>query len=330
MPLSALTVMLSNTMLRRGCGLEWPIGTAEFLLREYVDSEPPAVIWITIGGDIGGFSIGQSTDLLDSILTAFLDGAVFETFSDNLKIAVVSVALDSLLSSLELIADCLMTVQYVGFDEPLNQTNWISLDYEVQFADGRTEPLRLRCEDCMVPSYLELLQQNSPSPRSLQVLRSLLVPVMLRLGSSRVSMIDAMSLEVGDVILVESTAHKDISHVRVQIGSRHATLATLSRDRALIVKVPGGSHLSEIPEEMQELNSADTITVRLDFDVGCAEVSVCELAELKEGYIFDLDKKLGSNVTIRCGWRIVGRGELVNIDDQRSAVRVIELAQSNL
>ena len=68
----------------------------------------------------------------------------------------------------------------------------------------------------------------------------------------------------------------------------------------------------------------DQLNVHLSFEVGCKEVAVGALNQLRPGYTFELETPVDDKmVTIRANSTVIGRGELVQIGD-RVGVRWIE------
>jgi type III secretion protein Q len=80
-----------------------------------------------------------------------------------------------------------------------------------------------------------------------------------------------------------------------------------------------GAALSEAP-----LTDADDMPVTVTFDLGQVEVPLGELRRIDEGYTFNLQKPLDGAVTMRVNGRLVGKGELVEIEGSLG-VRVAEL-----
>jgi type III secretion protein Q len=58
----------------------------------------------------------------------------------------------------------------------------------------------------------------------------------------------------------------------------------------------------------------DDIPVRLTFDVGEREISLGDLKSIQPGYVFNLGRDPRSVVSIRANGRLIGEGELVDIE----------------
>ncbi|MFO1058413.1 MAG: type III secretion system cytoplasmic ring protein SctQ [Dongiaceae bacterium] len=71
--------------------------------------------------------------------------------------------------------------------------------------------------------------------------------------------------------------------------------------------------------------SLDEVEIDLVFELGGATLTLAEIRAIGKGHVFDLGKDWRHAVTIRANGRVVGSGELIEVED-RLGVRVIELA----
>ncbi len=78
---------------------------------------------------------------------------------------------------------------------------------------------------------------------------------------------------------------------------------------------------SDAPESIP----LDDMEIRLAFDLGHKTVTLGRLAALQPGQVIGLDVPDPRLVAIRANGYLVGRGELVRLDD-RVGVRVVEMA----
>ncbi|HEV7228457.1 FliM/FliN family flagellar motor switch protein [Brevundimonas sp.] len=68
-----------------------------------------------------------------------------------------------------------------------------------------------------------------------------------------------------------------------------------------------------------------TVNVKLDANLGSVSLSVRELLALKTGQLITLDSRLNDLVEIRLNGNLVGRGEIVAVNDS-FGVRIVEIA----
>ena len=70
----------------------------------------------------------------------------------------------------------------------------------------------------------------------------------------------------------------------------------------------------------------DQVSVRLEAFLGASQMTVAELAALREGAAVPLDAPLNQAVELRLNGVAIGRGELVSVGD-KFAVRLIEISK---
>jgi type III secretion system YscQ/HrcQ family protein len=74
----------------------------------------------------------------------------------------------------------------------------------------------------------------------------------------------------------------------------------------------------------EAVSNIEQVTIALTFDLGRLELAVGELRNLKEGYVLNLQRPLDSAVTLRVSGKVVGRGELVDLEGSLG-VRLVEI-----
>jgi Type III flagellar switch regulator (C-ring) FliN C-term len=120
----------------------------------------------------------------------------------------------------------------------------------------------------------------------------------------------ATRLAVGDIVTVERTLELEVGDARIGLTAAaravEAKVATgyIARDMAL----PDDAHLE--------------LTVQL----GTTRLSLRALAELAVGQVISLERPLAGPFDVRAGGRLVGQGELVDIDGELG-VRIVSVAQ---
>ncbi len=89
--------------------------------------------------------------------------------------------------------------------------------------------------------------------------------------------------------------------------------------------MPKNDHTAESPNPGL---SAENLDIQITFDLGHVTLPLSELQNLQVGYSFELDMPSSGNVRILSGEQLIGRGELVQIED-RLGVRVTALFNPN-
>ncbi|MBA3502601.1 MAG: FliM/FliN family flagellar motor C-terminal domain-containing protein [Myxococcota bacterium] len=155
-----------------------------------------------------------------------------------------------------------------------------------------------------VPPHIELRVPPTRTPAAW----TFDIPVVV--GRAAVPREAIAALAVRDIVTIERTLELEIGDGRVGLTATpravEATVATgyIRRDMAL----PDDAHLE--------------LTVQL----GTTRMSLRALAELAVGQIVSLGRPLAGPFEVRAGGRLVGQGELVDIDGELG-VRIVSLAQ---
>ncbi|MBY0339330.1 MAG: flagellar motor switch protein FliN [Acetobacteraceae bacterium] len=79
----------------------------------------------------------------------------------------------------------------------------------------------------------------------------------------------------------------------------------------------------------QELGAIYDVPVQVSAVLGCATLQVSQLLKLGRGAMVELDRKLGEAVDIYINNRLVARGEVVMVDDNRLGVTMTEIVKTD-
>jgi flagellar motor switch protein FliN/FliY len=90
------------------------------------------------------------------------------------------------------------------------------------------------------------------------------------------------------------------------------------------------SDSNEGPEggAVNELEAVYDIPVTVSAVLGKATMQVCQLLKLGRGAVVELDRKLGEAIDIYVNNRLVARGEVVMVDDNRLGITMTEIVKS--
>lgn len=80
---------------------------------------------------------------------------------------------------------------------------------------------------------------------------------------------------------------------------------------------------------VKELEAVYDIPVQISAVLGRATMQVSQLLKLGRGAVVELDRKLGEAVDIYVNNRLVARGEVVMVDDNRLGVTMTEIVKSD-
>ncbi len=67
------------------------------------------------------------------------------------------------------------------------------------------------------------------------------------------------------------------------------------------------------------------IPVRLSVELGRAEIPIREVVGLGRGSVIELDRNLGETLDVRINGILIGRGEVVVVNEERLGLRFIEV-----
>jgi flagellar motor switch protein FliN/FliY len=79
----------------------------------------------------------------------------------------------------------------------------------------------------------------------------------------------------------------------------------------------------------RELEAVYDIPVQISAVLGRATMQVSQLLKLGRGAVVELERKLGEAVDIYVNNRLVARGEVVMVDDNRLGVTMTEIVKSD-
>ena len=83
------------------------------------------------------------------------------------------------------------------------------------------------------------------------------------------------------------------------------------------------------PLGQRDLDAVYDIPVQVSAVLGRATMQVSQLLKLGRGAVVELDRKLGEAVDIYVNNRLVARGEVVMVDDNRLGVTMTEIVKAD-
>ena len=84
-----------------------------------------------------------------------------------------------------------------------------------------------------------------------------------------------------------------------------------------------------VPRTVRDLEAVYEIPVTVSAVLGKATMQVSQLLKLGRGAVVELDRKLGEAIEIYVNNRLVARGEVVMVDDNRLGVTMTEIVKSD-
>lgn len=143
------------------------------------------------------------------------------------------------------------------------------------------------------------------------------LPLVLRLVVGWVDLPAStlQQIELRDVLMLdECLVSRDAQQLSLQLGSQLG-LSCEIEGQSLRVLEGVKEIMSDATVSMAgSAGVLDDIPVRLSFDVGEREISLGDLRSIQPGYVFNLGRDPRGLVSIRANGRLIGEGELVDIE----------------
>jgi flagellar motor switch protein FliN/FliY len=83
------------------------------------------------------------------------------------------------------------------------------------------------------------------------------------------------------------------------------------------------------PRNSRDLEAVYDIPVTVSAVLGKATMQINQLLKLGRGAVVELDRKLGEAIDIYVNNRLVARGEVVMVDDQRLGITMTEIVKAD-
>ncbi len=147
-------------------------------------------------------------------------------------------------------------------------------------------------------------------------------PLWLQAGTLELSLDELNALEPADILVLESMENEQ--QLRLRLGLNHYYTASVEANQLTIES--GIQTMSEENLNVGDdaINAIGDVPVRLTFDLGELVLPFSDIQSLTQGYVIDLNIPVKQAVTIRSLNKIIGAGELVDIDG-RMGVRIVKL-----
>jgi flagellar motor switch protein FliN len=98
---------------------------------------------------------------------------------------------------------------------------------------------------------------------------------------------------------------------------------------AELAEPAGNNTEANTPRGARELEAVYDIPVTVSAVLGKATMQVNQLLKLGRGAVVELDRKLGEAIDIYVNNRLVARGEVVMVDDNRLGVTMTEIVKAD-
>lgn len=185
------------------------------------------------------------------------------------------------------------------------------------FVKGKSEKLGKIIITLPIAIIPEIPKQEPVFNFEIDSFPTTLVPVDLRVGTTRISLSDLKNIELEDIVVLEKS---NINKMSITIGDIRKTFR-LSPDPSLIISVDdnGGKIMDE--NITQNQNMWDSIQVDISAEFEQVKIPLGDLRQISEGLVVDIGSVYENKIDLRVEDKIIASGELVIIND-RYGVRV--------
>lgn len=285
----------------------------------------PVSMTLEIGGTLAGLWL-SAWPLADAI-QQFVPMTLLNDLPENLRIGIVENALAPLLTRASQGLGLSISIQSLSAERASLPVTHMPLGFSLRLVDSNAarpyEGWGLLLLDTHLYPHLQERLRHWPSALNPDWEEH---HTKLRLEISRgtFSMQEINDLQANDLILLEDTRFLEDDTLRLRLDSGYYCEATLEFRQRSTLTITSEWLAVSTNDPQQTIEHIAQIPVQLSFDLGEKTLSFNEVRQLHPGYVLELGKSLPEIVQIRSQHRLIGTGELVEING-RVGVRIISL-----
>lgn len=265
-------------------------------------------------------SVWMSAWPLVNQIKHYLSGKPLESLPVQLRAELLETAWRPLLSAITLQTNTRIRVLNFLKLKP-SFVNPFSLSISLQDnSTGHKSNMILLMHDRLLPVMQRILS-HWPNHFNCSFWLEQKTPLWLQRGTLELSMAELKALDLADILLIETLETEQ--QVILRLGLTHYYHASLEADQ-LTIESGIQTMTQEYLNDEDEISELDDVPVRLTFDLGELVLPFRDIQALTQGYVIDLKAPLNRAVTIRSMNKVIGAGELVDIDG-RLGVRIVKL-----
>lgn len=169
---------------------------------------------------------------------------------------------------------------------------------------------------------------DTPEPLPDELFLHATAPVRLRLGATRVPLLDLQHLEPGDLVLLEQSDASRMFLVEPESGEAFPFEAVLPNRARL--QVPDASELEMLMEREQETAMSakqtlwDNLLIEVNAEFEPIKLPLHQLKQMSEGLVVELGDLSRNAIALQVEGKTVAHGELVIVGD-RFGVRIVRV-----
>ncbi|WP_263322393.1 type III secretion system cytoplasmic ring protein SctQ [Endozoicomonas sp. Mp262] len=281
---------------------------------ELSPSQQPFISSFLLHLDINGnaITIGLDNQAVTLLLPGKLDHHAVTALPDDLLMAALHYSLIPSLQQLsQLFGVSIAMTGLAPVREELASGLTITVDYQGEICTARA---------ALSDTVWELLHQlprNEPEEKP-----DIPLWIGLELGRSLLSKQDIQDLETGDIVFLQQ--YVSGSQLIIRLNAQTSFLGEAEDHQITILQriapMDDSQDMSEEQaEETQDGVNLSDIAVELLFEIGRQQFSIEDLAAIKPGYIFDLERPIEQPVRIRANGKVIAECQLVQVDNRLGA-----------
>ncbi|HRJ54055.1 MAG TPA: type III secretion system cytoplasmic ring protein SctQ [Candidatus Thiothrix moscowensis] len=256
-----------------------------------------------------------------------LPDGMLEKLPENLALSVIESSQAPLLEQAERALQLRISLQSL-FAEPNTPLYTLPFGFEMQETDPATQTVHASISGLLVidPQLYPHLQERLrawPSTEN-EDWDAHTTSVHFEISRQSFSMAEINQLQLADILLLPDAAFHEYGIIRLRLDSGVGCSARFtSTDKNALTITSEWNAMSD-NETKTNINHIAQLPVQLSFDLGEKTLSFNEVRQLRPGHILELSASLPELVQIRSHNRLVGSGELVDING-RVGVRILKL-----
>ena len=289
----------------------------------FIRSELPDVTEKSVGllVEIEGVAAAlwlSSWPLVERIRTYITENKL-KNIPQDLRAELLETALEPLLSTI--VANLGAQVKVLNFlkIKPSDINNY-SIVFKVKENQTRTIDAILVMNKKLQP-VIEGLISRWPSYLYLHEWQSQFTPLFLEVGRMALTVSELHQLALADVIMLESAENLINHELSIRLASGERFNARVEGSELTVMT--GVKKMSDENRDDNVANMGD-LPVKLTFDIGELVLPFNQVESLTSGYVINLQQPFAEVVKIRSQNRVIGTGELVDING-KVGVRIISL-----
>jgi type III secretion system YscQ/HrcQ family protein len=328
---AAINIRLNNILLNKTDVFSFDVGE-QHLVRfrmQPADSSMQVNCPISLTLELGNTTAGLwlSEWPMPEQIRHFVPDGLLAQLPENLAISIIESALAPLLQQAERALGLKVTVQATAAETHSPIYN-MPFGFELQIVNREDASIQQTISALLMLDphlYLHIQERlrHWPSDNNPDW-EEHYTPLWLEISRVVFTMQEINQLNPADLILLDDTRFEDEGLLKLRLNSGYYCEATLNPTQPTTLTLNTEWMTMTDNEQKQTIDHISQIPVQLSFDVGEKTLSFNEVRQLRPGYVLELGKSLPEIIQIRSQQRLIGTGELVEING-RVGVRILNL-----